>query len=84
MPASRRGTRDTSTSMPLPPFAAASTLALVSPAAPRSCIPTYRSVAASSRHASMSDFSRKGLPTCTVGRSSLSSSNDLDARPDAP
>ena len=38
------------------------------------------SVAISSRHASISSFSVKGSPTCTVGRfSSLSSSKLADA-----
>ena len=37
-----------------------------------------------SRHASIKTFSRNGLPTWTVGRSSCSSSKVREAKPDAP
>ena len=84
MSESRRGTLDTSMSKPAPALSAASTHADDSPAAPRSCMPTTCSVAASSRQASISTFSRNGLPTWTAGRSSRSSSNVRDARPEAP
>ncbi len=78
MPSSRRGTFATSMMIPVPAFAAHSTAALVSPAAPRSCSPTTHSwcSSVSSRHASISFFSMNGLPTCTAGRrSSLDSSS---------
>ena len=84
MPVSLLGTSDTSISMPRPALDAASTLALVRPAAPRSWMPTTCSLRAASRQASISTFSRNGLPTCTVGRSSRSSSKVRDASPDAP
>ena len=81
MPSSRRGAWATSISMPVPAFAAHSTLALVSPAAPRSCMPTIQSPcrSASSTQASISSFSMNGLPTCTAGRrsSDFSSSSTL-------
>jgi len=68
MPVSRRLTRWTSIQTPVPLLLAHSTTALVMPAAPRSCIPTTASLCSASRQASMSSFSRKGLPTWTVGR----------------
>ena len=74
MPSSRHGTLFMSSSIPTPPFEAISTLDEVSPAAPISWIATMASDAMSSRQASISSFSVKGSPTCTVGRfSSLSS-----------
>ena len=69
---------------PSPARSAASTLADDSPAAPRSCTPATPSSRAASRHASISDFSMKGLPTCTAGRRSFLSSKEREARPDAP
>ena len=52
----------------------------VRPAAPMSWMATIASVAISSRQASISSFSVKGSPTCTVGRfSSESSSNSAEA-----
>ena len=52
----------------------------VRPAAPMSWMPTTASDAISSRVASISSFSAKGSPTCTVGRfSSESSSNSAEA-----
>ena len=80
MPVSRCGTRDTSTSMPVPPRAAISQVEQVSPAAPMSWMPTSASVRMTSRQASSSSFSMKGSPTCTAGRLSADrSSNSADA-----
>ena len=76
MPASRRGTADTSTSMPTPPREAVSEVAHVRPAPPRSWMPTTRPASSNSRHASMSRFSSKGSPTCTLGRLSVSASSN--------
>ncbi len=45
----------------------------VRPAAPMSWMATMASVAISSRHASISSFSAKGSPICTVGRFSSES-----------
>ena len=74
MPVSRHGTRVMSSRIPTPPLLAISTDEEVSPAAPISWIATIASEAMSSRHASISNFSVNGSPTCTVGRfSSLSS-----------
>src|ERR1035437_8486628 len=81
IPCSRRETLSTSRSMPQPPRWASSAVLLVSPAAPRSCMATMRGSPASSRHASMSSFSMKGLPTCTAGRRcSLASLSSTDAK----
>ena len=68
MPSSRRGTADTSTSMPTPPRAAVSLVAQARPAPPRSWIPTTSLVSSNSRQASISRFSSKGSPTWTLGR----------------
>ncbi len=68
MPSSRRGTAETSTSMPTPPRPAVSLVAQARPAPPRSWIPTTSPVSSSSRQASMSRFSSKGSPTWTLGR----------------
>ena len=57
MPGSRRGTAETSTSMPTPPRAAVSLVAQTSPAPPRSWMPTTSPASSSSRQASMSRFS---------------------------
>ncbi len=66
--------------MPTPPLSAISDVEDVSPAAPMSWIAMIASDAISSRHASISSFSVKGSPTCTVGRfSALLSSNSADA-----
>ena len=54
--------------MPTLPLPAISTAELVRPAAPMSWMPMMASVPMSSRQASMSSFSVKGSPTCTVGR----------------
>ena len=67
MPSSRRGTAETSTSMPTPPRPAVSLVAQARPAPPRSWIPTTSLVSSSSRQASMSRFSSKGSPTWTLG-----------------
>ena len=75
MPSSRQGTLFMSSRMPAPPLLAISTEEEVRPAAPMSWMATIASVAISSRQASISSFSVKGSPTCTVGRfSSLFSS----------
>ena len=68
IPSSRRGTADTSTSMPTPPRPAVSLVAQASPAPPRSWMPTTSPESSSSRQASISRFSSKGSPTCTLGR----------------
>ena len=72
--ASRTGTARTSTSMPTPPRDAVSLVAHVSPAPPRSWIPTTRPSSSRVRHASMRRFSSNGSPTCTLGRLSASAS----------
>ena len=51
----------------------------VSPAAPMSWMATMASVAISSRQASISSFSAKGSPTCTVGRFSSRIGGELGA-----
>ena len=80
MPVSRCGTFATSISTPTPPRDPVSDVAHVSPAAPMSCTPTHASVAITSRHASRSNFSMNGSPTCTAGRfSEDDSSNSADA-----
>ena len=84
MPCSRWWTWDISNRMPRPPLAADSTAALVKPAAPRSWMAFTRPVSNASRQASISTFSKNGLPTWTAGRSSTSSSKVRDASPDAP
>jgi hypothetical protein len=55
-------------SAPTPPRLAHSTVELVNPAAPRSCMATTSSPSRSSRQASRSSFSRKGLPTWITPR----------------
>ncbi len=75
MPCSRRGMAVTSTSMPMPPRLAVSLVAQVSPAPPRSWMPTTRPASSSSRQASMRRFSSKGSPTCTDGRLAASVSS---------
>ena len=74
MPSSRQGTAFMFRRMPAPPLLAISTDEEVSPAAPMSWMATIASVAISSRQASISSFSTKGSPTCTVGRFSSMSS----------
>jgi hypothetical protein len=60
--------------------AAISHVEQVNPAAPMSWIPAMAPLRMASRHASRSSFSRKGSPTCTVGRfSKASSSNSAEA-----
>ena len=68
MPSSRRGTAETSTSIPTPPRPAVSLVAQAKPAPPRSWIPTTSLRSRSSRHASINRFSSKGSPTWTLGR----------------
>ncbi len=80
MPVSRWGTLSRSSSMPEPPLSPISADDEVRPAAPMSWMAMMASVAISSRQASISSFSVKGSPTCTVGRfSSEASSNSADA-----
>jgi len=57
MPCSRSGMALTSTSMPMPPRDAVSLVAQVSPAPPRSWMPTTSPASSSARHASISRFS---------------------------
>ena len=70
--------------MPTSPAALISDVEQVMPAAPMSCMPTTAVVLANSSVASSSNFSWKGSPTCTDGKSSaLSSVMSFDAN-DAP
>ena len=71
-PASRTCTSDRYRSMPTPPLDEVSLAAPVIPAAPRSWIPTTSPASRISRQASISRFSSKGSPTCTLGRFSSS------------
>ncbi len=80
----RFGTFATSSSRPTPPAEAISPADEVRPAAPRSWSETSRSEASSSRQHSMTFFSSKGSPICTVGRFSMPSSSSAEARTDAP
>ena len=78
--ASRTGTASRFSLMPSLPLSPISTAEQVRPAAPMSWIEITAPVCMSSRQASISDFSVKGSPTCTVGRlSSMVSSNSADA-----
>ena len=79
MPGSRRGTAETSTSMPTPPRDAVSLVAHVRPAPPRSWMPMTRPSSSICRHASMRRFSSYGSPTWTLGRLSPSSSAENPA-----
>src|ERR671910_494812 len=63
--------------MPTPPRLAVSLVAHVSPAPPRSWMPTTRLASSMARHASMSRFSSNGSPTCTLGRFAASVSSSL-------
>ena len=82
---SRSGTRSSHTRMPVPAAAAVSVSAQVSPAPPRSWMPTTSSASYSSRHASISSFSMNGSPTWTDGRRcSLPSSKVALASTDTP
>ena len=66
--------------MPRPPLPAISTEEEVRPAAPMSWMAATAPRPISSSVASISSFSAKGSPTCTVGRfSSEASSNSADA-----
>ena len=56
--------------IPAPPLADISLVEHVIPAAPISCIPMSAPVLITSRLASRSNFSWKGSPTCTAGKSS--------------
>ena len=61
--------------MPTPPADAVSLVAQVSPAPPRSWIPTTSPASSSARQASIRRFSSKGSPTCTLGRLAASASS---------
>ena len=65
---SRRGTRETSTSMPRRACAAVSLVAHDRPAPPRSWMPTTRPASRSSRQASISRFSSYGSEIWMLGR----------------
>ena len=84
MPLSRAGTRERSRVSPHPARAAISNAEEVSPAAPMSWIPTTRPLPISSRQHSISSFSVKGSPTCTVGRFSLALSSKTSEAMVAP
>ncbi len=85
IPASRRGTRSTSISIPTRPAEAISPAEEVSPAAPRSCRETSRPSASSSWQHSSSLDSSNGSPIWTVGRlPSSSSSSSAEASTEAP
>ncbi len=60
---SRVGTMEVLMKIPNSALLAASTVELVSPAAPRSWMPSTCPVARASKHPSISSFSRNGLPT---------------------
>ena len=60
--------------MPTPPLAAISEVEQVMPAAPMSWAATTAPVLKASKQASIRDFSKKGSPTCTAGRSSREAS----------
>ena len=71
--------------MPTPPLALISEVEQVIPAAPISCIPTIVPVLANSKLASSNNFSWKGSPTCTAGKSvALSSDISLEAKEAPP
>ncbi len=80
----RSGTLATSMSIPTPPAEAISQADEVSPAAPRSWSETSRSPASSSRQHSITFFSSKGSPICTVGRLSSPSPSSAEASTEAP
>ncbi len=85
IPRSRRGTRSRWIRMPVPALAADSEVAQQMPAPPRSWMPTTTPRSMSSRQASMSSFSVKGSPTCTLGRlTSEPSSKADDASTETP
>src|SRR3989304_5492011 len=84
MPVSRRGTRESSTSIPAPARAGIAEEQQASPAAPMSWIPTTAPVAIASRQASSSSFSVKGSPTWTVGRRSSAPSSKTPEATGAP
>ena len=65
---SRKSTRSSQTCMPPSPFEASSLVAHEMPAPPRSWIPSTSPACSTSRVASISNFSMKGSPTCTLGR----------------
>ena len=75
IPACLVGTLSSHKSMPCSPAADISLDEQVIPAAPISCIPTTASVIPSSKVASNNNFSWKGSPTCTAGRSFTESSD---------
>ena len=81
---SRWGTRESSTSIPVPLRAGISDVQQARPAAPMSWIPTTAPVSIASRHASSRSFSVKGSPTCTVGRRSSAPSSNVAEAIDAP
>ena len=77
MPVSRWGTRESSTSIPVPARAGISEQAQARPAAPMSWMPTTAPVPIASRQASSRSFSVNGSPTCTVGRRSSAPSSKV-------
>ena len=85
MSASRSGTLPTSMSIPVPPADAISAADEVSPAAPRSCSETSRSLPSSSRQHSSTFDSSNGSPIWTVGRFESSPvSRSAEASTEAP
>ncbi len=85
MPASRRGTRDTSMSRPTSPFDAISDELELSPAAPRSWSDASNPASSSSRQHSSSFDSSNGSPIWTLGRfDSSSASSSALASTEAP
>ncbi len=75
-PGSRRGTRSSWSTAPIPARAADSLTAHVMPAPPRSCRPSSRPRSTISSEASINSFPANGSPICTLGReSSLPSSS---------
>ena len=81
MPFSLAGILSKSSSIPTLPFSAISAVEQVKPAAPISWAATTAPVLKASKQASTNDFSKKGSPTCTAGRSSKDSSvNSAEAK----
>ena len=78
------GTLSNHISIPWLPAALISLEEHVIPAAPMSCIPTIAFVLASSKVASSNNFSWKGSPTWTAGKSSAESSVISFEANDAP
>src|SRR5437867_3785908 len=88
MPSSRTGTRSSSRRIPIPPRAAISLVAQVSPAAPRSCTAITPPARSASSVASIRSLPANGSPICTEARSSrsdpVSSSSEANAAPPMP